>query len=178
MKYILLLTLLLASTAFAAPDFDETMALAKQGEAYAQHNLGVMYENGEGVPENDAEAVKWYRKAADQGEANAQFNLGVMYDNGDGVPENDAEAVKWYRKAADQGYVKAQHNLAYMYAMGAGVPENSIRGYVWWSMAKTQGDTDASNNLEILKPQMTKQQIADGQALATKCFESNYKDCD
>ena len=63
-----------------------------------------MYDNGEGVPENDAEAVKWYRKAADQGYAKAQSNLGVMYDNGEGVPENDAEAVKWYRKAADQGY--------------------------------------------------------------------------
>ena len=57
MKYILLLTLLLASTAFAAPDFDENMAAAKQGEAYAQFNLGNMYVNGEGVPENDAEAV-------------------------------------------------------------------------------------------------------------------------
>ena len=104
MRYILLLTVLLTSTAFAAPDFDETMAAAKQGEAYAQFNLGLMYAKGDGVPENDAEAVKWYRKAADQGHAKAQDNLGVMYDNGEGVPENDAEAVKWYRKAADQGY--------------------------------------------------------------------------
>ena len=72
-------------------------------------NLGVMYDNGDGVPENDAEAVKWYRKAADQGHASAQYNLGVMYSNGEGVPENDAEAVKWYRKAADQGNAMAQH---------------------------------------------------------------------
>ena len=64
---------------------------------------GVMYDFGEGVPENDAEAVKWYRKAADQGHAQAQSNLGVMYVKGEGVPENDAEAFKWYRKAADQG---------------------------------------------------------------------------
>ena len=71
-------------------------------------NLGIMYDIGEGVPENNAEAVKWYRKAADQGHASAQCNLGLMYDNGEGVPENDAEAVKWYRKAADQGHAKAQ----------------------------------------------------------------------
>ena len=45
-------------------------------------------------------------------------------------------------------------------------------------MAKTQGHTGATENLEILKRQMTKQQIADGQALAAKCFESNYKDCE
>ena len=178
MRYILLLTVLLASNAFATPDFDETMAEANQGAAYAQSNLGVMYATGEGVPENDAEAVKWYRKAADQGYAIAQFNLALMYDNGEGVPENDAEAVKWYRKAADQGLADAQSSLGYMYATGEGVPENNIRAYVWLSMAKTQGDISAAKNIDILKPQMTKQQIADGQALATKCYESDYKDCD
>ncbi|MDC0588606.1 sel1 repeat family protein, partial [Porticoccaceae bacterium] len=123
-------------------------------------------------------AVKWYRKAADQGDASAQFNLGIMYANGEGVPENDSEAVKWYRKAADQGDTSAQSNLGYMYARGKGVPENSIRAYLWWSMAKTQGRDDAANNIDKLKPQMTPQQIADGQALAAKCFESNYADCD
>ena len=48
--------MLLTSTTIAAATFDETMAAAKQGEAYAQYNLGIMYDNGEGVPENDAEA--------------------------------------------------------------------------------------------------------------------------
>jgi TPR repeat protein len=176
MRYFLLLAALITSTAFAAPDFDETMTAAKQGHAYAQYNLGLMYAKGIGVPENDAEAVKWYRKAADQGYADAQFNLGLMYEFGEGVPENDAEAVKWYRKAADQGDADAQHNLGAMYALGEGVPENNIRAYVWWSMAKTQGN--ASTSLEILKPTMTKQQIAEAQALAAQCYESNYKDCD
>ena len=57
---------------------------ADQGDAGAQYNLGVMYDNGQGVPQNYAEAVKWYRLAADQGDASAQYNLGVMYDNGRG----------------------------------------------------------------------------------------------
>ena len=52
-----------------------------------------MYANGEGVPEDDAEAVRWYRLAADQGHAGAQYNLGVMYANGEGVVEDDAEAA-------------------------------------------------------------------------------------
>ena len=142
MKYILLLTVLLATTTIAAATFDETMAAAKQGKAYAQFNLGNMYDNGNGVPENDAEAVKWFRKAANQGYANAQSNLGVMYANGEGIPENHVGA------------------------------------YVWWSMAKTQGHKGAKGNLEILKPQMTKQQIAEAQALAAKCYKSDYKDCD
>ena len=63
-----------------------------------------MYANGEGVPEDDAEAVRWLRLAADQGHADAQHNLGWMYANGEGVPEDDAEAARWYRLAADQGH--------------------------------------------------------------------------
>ena len=54
-----------------------------------------MYSNEEGIPENDAEAVRWYRLAAEQGHAISQASLGFMYDNGEGVPENAAEAVRW-----------------------------------------------------------------------------------
>jgi TPR repeat protein len=118
MRLILIITALLAFQSAAASEFDETKALAEQGVATAQYNLGVMYADGDGVPENGAEAVKWFRKAADQGYVNTQFNLGIMYAAGEGVPENDAEAVKWYRKAADQGYVKAQFNLGSMYRNG------------------------------------------------------------
>ena len=74
------------------------------------------------MPEDDAAAVKWFRKAAEQGGADAQFFLGVMYAKGEGVLEDDAEAVKWYRKAAEQGYAGAQFNLGRMYANGDGVP--------------------------------------------------------
>ena len=68
---------------------------SRAGVRSAQFNLGVMYLNGRGVPQDDAEAVKWHRLAAEQGYASAQFNLGVMYLNGRGVPQDDAEAVKW-----------------------------------------------------------------------------------
>ena len=81
----------------------EWKPLADQGLAGAQYNLGWMYANGRGVPEDDAEAARWYRLAADQGHANAQYNLGWMYASGRGVPEDDAEAVRWLRLAADQG---------------------------------------------------------------------------
>ena len=78
-----------------AQTYQSTLRDAEQGNADAQFNLGVMYDTGEGVPENDVEAVNWYRKATEQGYARAQFNLGVMYADGEGVPENDVEAVKW-----------------------------------------------------------------------------------
>ena len=57
------------------PELDELRALAEQGDATAQFNLGIMYDNGRGVPQDDAEAVRWYRLAADRGHATARFNL-------------------------------------------------------------------------------------------------------
>ena len=84
---------------------------AQKGDAVAQFNLGVKYDLGQSVPQNHAEAVKWYRLAADQGHASAQYNLGVSYDDGRGVPQNHAEALKWYRLAADQGQAAAQASM-------------------------------------------------------------------
>ena len=74
---------------------------AKDGNAVAQYNLGTMYYSGQGLPRNDEEAIKWYRKAAERGHMKAQYNLGVKYNIGEGVAKNDAQAVKWYRKAAE-----------------------------------------------------------------------------
>jgi TPR repeat protein len=70
------------------------------------------YVNGEGVPKNYVEALKWFRRSADQGDAIGQYQLGVMYHNGQGVPQNDAEAAKWLRLSAAQGYAAAQGKLA------------------------------------------------------------------
>ena len=72
---------------------------AEQGDAWAQNNLGVCYENGQGVTKDKKEAAKWYRKAAEQGEASAQFYLAEMYEQGEGVDRDIAEAVKWYNEA-------------------------------------------------------------------------------
>ena len=93
-----------------APNFEDTLRLAEEGYSYAQYNLGVMYANGEGVPEDDAEALKWFRLAADQGNARAQFNLGNMYYEGDGVPRNDVTAYAWWNIAAASGHEGAISN--------------------------------------------------------------------
>ena len=104
---------------------------AEQEDAAAQSNLGIMYANGEGVPQDHAEAVQWYRLAADQGHASAQFNLGVMYANAEGVPEDHAEAVRWYRLAADQGHATAQFNLGVRDTNREGVPQDNAEAVRW-----------------------------------------------
>lgn len=156
--------------------FEAVKFWAEQGYMAAQYNLGVRYDNGEGVPENDAEAVKWYRLAAEQGNALAQNNLGFMYDNGTGVSENDSEAIKWYRLSAIQGNAMAQHNLGLMYLGGSGVPQNLMMAYVWLSVAAALGDEDARTNRDTAANQLTPEQLTKGQEIATRCFESGYKD--
>ena len=177
MKFIIIL-LLLPVLAFAQEDFIFTMVEAEQGVAEAQYNLGVMYSNGTGVPENDAEALKWYRLAAAQGLARAQSNLGFMYDNGEGVPENDAEAVKWYRLAAAQGLALAQYNLGVMYGNGTGVPQNFARAYLWFSMAAALGQEGARGKRDQASAQLTVGARNEAQQQATRCFDSGFKDCD
>ena len=79
-----------------------------------QLSLGEMYLNGKGVPKNEVEAAKWFRKASEQGNPDAQYKLGWMRQNGRGVPRNDNEAAKWYGKATDQGHVVARNRLVAM----------------------------------------------------------------
>ncbi|MBI1726202.1 MAG: sel1 repeat family protein [Candidatus Rokubacteria bacterium] len=50
--------------------------------------MGELCANGEGVPQDDAAAATWYRKAAEQGDGNARSNLGVLYQAGRGVPQD------------------------------------------------------------------------------------------
>jgi tetratricopeptide (TPR) repeat protein len=90
--------------------------LAEHGDASAQCNLGVMYEQGRGVAQNYREAMKWFRLAAVQGNASAQSNLGVMYYKGQGIAQDYGEAMRWYRLAAEQRNPEAQFNLGVMYA--------------------------------------------------------------
>ena len=84
---------------------------AEAGDAAAQYDLGVMYANGLGVPEDDAEAVRWLRLAADQGRVNIQFLLGSIYETGRGVRrQNYVQAHMWYNLAASRLTGKLRDN--------------------------------------------------------------------
>src|SRR6266576_6357511 len=81
----------------------EIQALAKKGDKEAQTALGNLYFEGVGVPQDDKEGFKWYRRAAEEGDAVGQNNLGACYEHGRGVATNITNAVMWYRKSAEQG---------------------------------------------------------------------------
>jgi len=75
--------------------------LADQGHVKAQFNLAVMYDQGQYVTQDYAQAVFWYLKAAEQDNANAQYNLAFKYKTGQGVAQDDTKAAYWFRKAAE-----------------------------------------------------------------------------
>jgi TPR repeat protein len=129
--------------------FAQTKARAEKGEAAAQSELGSMYDFGQGVTQDYAEAVKWLGKAAEQGHPRAQLLLGLHYQNGDGVRQDYAEAVKWLRKAADQGGAQAQYSLGVCYDRGHGVAQDFAEAVKWYRKAAGQGDPMAQYNLGL-----------------------------
>ena len=113
----------------------------------AQCNLASTYKDGDGVPQDHAEAVRWYRLAADQGDAQAQSNLGMMYKDGSGVPQDHTERARLYQLAADQGYAGAQYNLGVMHLKGTGVPQDLTKAVRLLKLAADQGFQPARDTL-------------------------------
>lgn len=122
-------------------------ARAEHGDVKSQYELGRLFFEGRGVPQDYRESVHWYRTAADQGFARAQSSLGFMYEQGLGVPRDYAEALQWYLKAADRGDADAEYNLGTMYRLGMGVSQDSVEAVKWYRMASSQGDANGQYGL-------------------------------
>ena len=100
--------------AYARGDFGTALRLwlplAERGDVRAQFGVGVMHEKGQGVVQDNVDALKWYRLAAAQGDAAAQYNLGVMYTKGQGVLQDYVRAHMWFNLAAVSGSAEAVKN--------------------------------------------------------------------
>lgn len=89
-------------------ELKDLFATAENGDPLAQHDIGVSYYYGYGVPQDYGEAINWYKKAVGQGHAEAQYYLGMIYDNGYGVPQDYAQAHMWFNLSAAQGHFKGR----------------------------------------------------------------------
>ena len=134
-----------------------------------------MYARGQGVPQDDTKAVKWFRKAAEQGHAGAQFNLGKSYALGQGAPQDDTKAVRWYRQAAEQGHVSGQNSLGIMYAKGLGVTQDYVAAHKWFNLSAALGHQKASENRDKVAAMMTPAQIGEAQRLAKEWMKKHQK---
>jgi TPR repeat protein len=122
-------------------------AAANKGDADAEFNLGAVYSEGNGVPQNYATAVHYYQLAAAQGNALGENNLGIMYQSGDGVPQDYASAARYFQLAAAQGNVWGENNLGTMYQGGVGVPQDYPTAVHYYQLAADQGNAFGESNL-------------------------------
>ena len=156
----------------------EFRRLAEQGSAPAQLNLGLMYDNGEGVTQDYADAVRWYRKAAVQGDAKAQYTLGLMSNEGRGLTKDDQAAISWFCKAAKQGHASAQNNLGILNVKRRAVvvlqlgidQEELVQAHMWFNLAAARSsgaDRDKFvKNRDILAKNMSPTDVSAAQRLA------------
>ena len=134
-------------------NYGQAFACAQKADpdsAEVQYYFGMMYDNGRGTAENDAEAVKWFRQSAENGDLDAQCQIGIMYESGRGVERDFTEAVKWYRKSAEQGDADAQKCLGVMYANGRGVAKDDAKAAEWYLKSAAQGNAVAQFNLGVM----------------------------
>jgi hypothetical protein len=142
---------------------------AEAGDPEAQHDLGVHYDQGLGIDQDQAEAVRWYRRAAERGFAPAQYNLAYSLEAGEGVARDIDGAVRWYTKAAEQGLQPAQVAAGVLHLDPASGGENPPAAYMWLTLAAEgePGDAQvqAQHYLDQVKARLTPEQRVEGERL-------------
>lgn len=128
---------------------------AQKGLAIAQYDLGKLYEQGQGVPQDLAAAREWILKAAEGGNAKAMHDVASLFANGEGGPQSFDDAADWFRKAAVIGVADSQYNLGVLYAQGLGVAPNLTEALFWFEAAQNSGDTEVANDIAALRARVS-----------------------
>jgi len=124
--------------------------LVEKNDPNAQFLIGMLYEAGNGVPQAQAIAASWYRKATEQHHLIAQPFVGVLYYFGTGVKRDYKKGALWLQAPADNGNHQAQFYLGSMYAEGNGVNKDDSKAIAWLTQAFTQKNTSTMGMLATL----------------------------
>jgi uncharacterized protein len=147
--------------------------VAEAGNARAQYQLGVMYDAGRGVNQNELAAITWYRIAAES-EPRAQVALADRLMVGRGIAHDEKAAIDWYRKAAGQADLTALLRLAIAYRDGQGVPKDLVLAHVFASIhVREWGKMDLVERDKLSKELalvLTEKQRAESDALQSSGF--------
>ena len=125
-------------------------ASAQLGESWGQYNLGAVYSNGTGVPEDKVQAAYWFRKAAEQGHYVSRFFLAHLLAQGEGLPPDYSEALRLYQIVAEEGGVLsslAEYYIGDIHAKGKGVPRNYAEAIKHWKKSAHANGRLAMNEL-------------------------------
>lgn len=120
---------------------------ADDGDSHAQFTLGLCYEDGVAVKQDDHLAIEYFKRAAQARHPGAQFYLGLHYSQGVGLSRNDETAMFYFKQAADQGHAKAQFHLGLLYENGLGVMKDGKTAFAYYQVAAQKGFIPALNNL-------------------------------
>lgn len=136
--------------AYQRGDYAEAAAawtpLAEAGDAAAQYNLGVLYDEGRGVSRDRAQALLWWQKAAAQEHRLAQHNIALTLLESDSGADLE-RAVDWLKRAAAGGFARSQYSLAKLYATGHGVTLDDDKAFALMLAAGQAGFVRAQYNL-------------------------------
>jgi TPR repeat protein len=142
--------------------------LAEAGMPRAQLQMARLYESGQGVPADRAEARRWTARAADAGAPVALYNLAMYYLEGAGGPRDDAMGARLLRRAATGGLADAQFNLGMLYEAGQGVDRNLAEAYKWFQIAAGNGDLTARSHALALERKLTSRELAAAERVASR----------
>jgi len=122
-------------------------ALATSGNARAQHDLGLKYLEGKGVPRDPKQGALWLEKSANSDMPNAQYHIGLLYQKGEGVSADLKQTYQWFLKAGRNGHVRAQHSLGTLYLEGKGTKRDYAEATRWFTRASKAGLAEAHYSL-------------------------------
>ena len=142
---------------------------ANTGIATAAYNLGTLYYNGQGFPQDYAKALQWFEESAKRNDPYAEFQLGMMYGDGKGVDVDTALELHWYTKAAQQGLPAAEYNLAVMYHNAEGVQQDDVKAYAWLLLAQ-RGGVDVAEAKSVITDGMTPEQMHSAEDLSRSLY--------
>lgn len=137
---------------------------AEAGDAQAQFELGLAYDEGQNTAQDFGLAAEWYKESAEQGNASAQNNLGVLNRNGLGMPQNKEEAARWFTKAAQQCNPDAAYNIGIAYYNGDGVVTDPGLAFPWLVVAKQCGNSNVEEAINRISAEMRIKQRQTGES--------------
>lgn len=143
-----------AKNSYLNGDYDAALSIvrpmAEGGNSDAQVLLSLMYDNGQGLPQDRRKATEWLLRAADGGNSNAKHDIGLRYYRGQGVEQNYQTAADWWQKASDDGIPDSQFNLALLYHRGLGVGQDFIKARRYFKLASDKGHDLAQYSLATM----------------------------
>ena len=124
-----------------------------EGKTDTHIQAGMLFYQGDGLPQNKSIALKFWLRAAEAGHRTSQYTVGCMLRTGDGVPRDVKAALLWYEAAANQDHELAQRTLGILHNTGDGTPLNHVKAAFWFGRAGKLGDKPSEYNLAIMRMQ-------------------------